>query len=104
MLNIIIISLQSVNEWPVFNLKKHIDKHSKITASKDSLQYLIRLLSSKHLLCSLNIWNFYYCQLSRRSILDSLGLQRVFRRTNLAYRMHLFGGLFQTWKKKEKTE
>jgi hypothetical protein len=24
------------------------------------------------------------CQLSRRSILDSLGLQRVFRRTNLA--------------------
>ena len=60
MLNIIIISLQSVNEWPVFNLKKHIDKHSKITASKDSLQYLIRLLSSKHLLCSLNIWNFYY--------------------------------------------
>ena len=36
------------------------------------------------------------CQLSRRSILDSLRLQRVFRRTNLAYRMHLFGGLFQT--------
>ena len=36
------------------------------------------------------------CQLSRRSILDSLGLQRVFRRTNLAYRMHLFGELFQT--------
>ena len=34
-------------------------------------------------------------QLSRRSILDSLGLQRVFRRTNLAYRMHLFGELFQ---------
>jgi hypothetical protein len=31
-----------------------------------------------------------------RSILDSLGLQRDFRRTNLAYRMHLFGGLFQT--------
>ena len=59
MLNIIIISLQSVNEWPVFNLKKHIDKHSKITASKDSWQYLIRLLSSKQLLCSLNIWNFY---------------------------------------------
>ena len=47
MLNVIIISLQSVNEWPVFNLKKHIDKHSKLTASKDSLQYLIRLLSSK---------------------------------------------------------
>ena len=60
MLNITIISLQSVNEWPVFNLKKHIDKHSKITASKDSLQYLIRLLSSKQLLCSPNIWNFYY--------------------------------------------
>jgi hypothetical protein len=60
MLNIIIISLQSVNEWPVFNLKKHIDKHYKITASKDSLQYLTRLLSSKQLLCSLNIWNFYY--------------------------------------------
>ena len=36
--------------------------------------------------------------------MDSLGLQRVFRRTNLAYRMHLFGGLFQTSKKKEKTE
>ena len=36
MLNVIIISLQSVNEWPVFNLKKkHIDKHSKITASKE---------------------------------------------------------------------
>ena len=61
MLNVIIISLQSVNEWPVFNFKKkHIDKHSKITASKDLLQYLIRLLSSKQLLCSLNIWNFYY--------------------------------------------
>ena len=44
------------------------------------------------------------CQPKRRSILDSLGLQRVFRRTNLAYRMHLFGGLFQTKKKKEKTE
>jgi hypothetical protein len=28
--------------------------------NKDSLQYLIRLLSSKQLLCSLNIWNFYY--------------------------------------------
>jgi hypothetical protein len=36
------------------------------------------------------------CQLSQRSILDSLQLQRVFRRTNLAYQMHLFGGLFQT--------
>jgi len=35
------------------------------------------------------------CQLSRRSILDSLRLQRVFRRTNLAYRMNLFGRLFQ---------
>ena len=60
MLNSIIISLQSVNEWPVFNLKIQIDKHSKITAGKDSLQYLIRLLSSKQLLCFLNIWNFYY--------------------------------------------
>jgi hypothetical protein len=40
----------------------------------------------------------------RRYILDSLGLQRVFRRTNLAYRMHVFGRLFQTLKKKEKTE
>jgi hypothetical protein len=37
------------------------------------------------------------CQPRRRSILDSLGLQRVFGRTNLAYRMHLFGGLFQTY-------
>ena len=36
------------------------------------------------------------CQPRRRSILNSLGLQRVLRRTNLAYRMHLFGGLFQT--------
>ena len=43
------IYLQSVNEWPVFNLKKHIDKHSTITASKDSLQYLIRLSSSNQL-------------------------------------------------------
>ena len=31
----------------------------KISASKDSLQYLIRLLLSKQLVCSLNIWNFY---------------------------------------------
>jgi hypothetical protein len=31
-----------------------------------------------------------------------VNLQRVFRRTNLDYRMHLFGGLFQTSKKKRK--
>ena len=41
------------------------------------------------------------CQPRRMSILDSLGLQRVFRRTNLACRMHLFGELFQTMKKKK---
>jgi hypothetical protein len=35
------------------------------------------------------------CQPRRRSILDSLGLQRVLTRTNLAFRMNLFGGLFQ---------
>jgi hypothetical protein len=35
------------------------------------------------------------CQPRHRSILDSLGLQRVLTRTNLAFRMNLSGGLFQ---------
>jgi hypothetical protein len=63
MLNIIIISLQSVNEWPVFNLKKNIlvEKflYNELLSYNDILQVVCMIIIIIKFPCEIIILQIY---------------------------------------------